>query len=254
MKEELKTAIVDSIVSRAGEENALLFSGGVDSTLIAKVLSDHGAKLKCYTAGFPGSEDIGYAERVASELGLDLEIIEIKDLEKVVKKVMHVIDMDDVVMVSVAIPLFTACGKIKEKIVFSGLGSEEIFAGYRMYEELLPDYKKIDDLSWERLERIQKTDLYRDRKIAAHFGLEIALPYLDPKVIAAAMKIPAQKKISATQNKIILRKIAEELGVPKFIAKRRKRAAQYGSGTMKEFKKLAKSKGHKYVKDYLAKL
>ena len=200
MKEELKTEITRAILERAGDSNAVLFSGGVDSTLIAKILKDNRIGFRCYTAGFPGAEDIKLAEKVADNLSFDLKVVEIKNLEKTVKKVMKVIETRHVVMVSVAIPFYVACSEIKEAVVFSGLGSEEIFAGYQVHKNLLPDYKAIDELSWKRLEQIHDTDIDRDRKLASHFGVELALPFLDPSVVTAAMKIPAKKKVSKTRS------------------------------------------------------
>jgi asparagine synthetase B (glutamine-hydrolysing) len=249
--EELKNAIIEAVMSCVVESNALLFSGGVDSTFIAKILKENEVEFKCYTAGFPGAEDIEYAKRVAYDLGLDLKIVEIKDLEENLKKIIEVIGMKNPVMVSVAIPFYFACSIIQEKNLFSGLGSEEIFAGYRMHKMLLPDYEAIRKLSLKRLEEIKETDIKRDQRIADHFGLKLCKPYLNPNVVDIAMKTPGHYKVTRERDKIILREIAYDMGVPKYVAWRKKRAAQYGSSSMKELKKLARSKGHKYLKDYL---
>ena len=51
------------------------------------------------------------------------------------------------------------------------------------------------------------------------------------------MGIPGERKLSTEHRKIILREIAEELGLPKEIAWRPKQAAQYGSGFDKVMEK-----------------
>jgi len=251
MKEKLKQVLINAVMKNAGSTNALLFSGGVDSTFIAKVLKDNEIIFKCYVAGFLGAEDVDYAKRVADDLELDLVVVEIKELDKKLKEIIEVIKMKNPVMVSVAIPFYFACSMMKEKNVFSGLGSEEIFAGYNMHKNFLPDYKAIQEFSWKRLEEIKETDILRDQRIAKHFNLNLSSPYLDPSVIEIAMKVPGHHKVSREREKIILREIAYDMRVPKYVAWRKKRAAQYGSGSMKELKKLSRSKGHKYTKDYI---
>ncbi|NJE02542.1 asparagine synthase-related protein, partial [Thermococcus sp. JdF3] len=52
-----------------------------------------------------------------------------------------------------------------------------------------------------------------------------------------------EAKIRKGIRKAILREVAVELGLPKWIAERDKKAAQYGSGAQKLLKKLAKSEG-----------
>ena len=54
--------------------------------------------------------------------------------------------------------------------------------------------------------------------------------------------------------KLILRKIANELGLKKEFAFRKKRAAQYGSRFDRAILRLGKRKGFKYKKDYLKSL
>ena len=58
-------------ISRA----AVLFSGGVDSSLIAKAVSNELERTELFVAGTPESNDISFAERVAPELGLQLHKI-----------------------------------------------------------------------------------------------------------------------------------------------------------------------------------
>jgi asparagine synthase (glutamine-hydrolysing) len=61
-------------------------------------------------------------------------------------------------------------------------------------------------------------------------------------------------KMDKNNNKIILREIAEELGLKKEFAWRKKKAAQYGSNFIKGMDKLAKRNGFNYKKDYLGSL
>ena len=76
-------------------------------------------------------------------------------------------------------------------------------------------------------------------KIAKEFGLELACPYLAESVIEAAEKYSPQERVGKV-GKEPLRKAALEMGLPKVIAQRKKKAAQYGSGSQKAIKSLMK--------------
>jgi asparagine synthase (glutamine-hydrolysing) len=77
---------------------------------------------------------------------------------------------------------------------------------------------------------------------------------LERKIIDFAHGLPIESKLSKAQNKIILRKLAMELGAPIELAFRKKTAAQYGSNSDKAIEKLAKQAGAKGKADYLSKI
>ena len=74
---------------------------------------------------------------------------------------------------------------------------------------------------------------------------------MDLEVIKAAMNVNPMHKIGKENKKIILREIAEELGLEKEFAWRPKKAAQYGSNFIKGIDKLAKKHGFAAKKEYL---
>ena len=228
------------------DDIAVLFSGGLDSTLIAKMLKDAKKKFVCYSVGFKGSRDIEFAKRAAKDLGFKLKVIEIKNLEKILKKVVPLIKDPSVLNVSIAIPTFAVieqAKKDKSKIVLTGLGSDEIFAGYSSHRKAFEKgFKAVEKEVENRIKNV-KRDLERDKSIEDYFKIKIETPFLDKKIISFGKKIPTKLKISKNKNKIILRKIGKKIGLPKFVYERKKKAIQYGSGTQKELKKLAKRKG-----------
>ena len=136
------------------------------------------------------------------------------------------------------------------KFLFTGLGSEEIFAGYERHK--LAKDKQAE--CWKGLTVMYERDLLRDMAIATKQGIFFSTPFLDKELIGVAMRIPDKFKIDDFNAKIILREIAEELGLPQEIAWRGKRAAQYGSRIDKAISKLAKKQGFEYKKDYLKSL
>lgn len=257
---ELKELAIDSIKKNIPKERfGILFSGGVDSTLIAQVCKKEKKDFVCYTAalkekGLKQAEDLTYAKKAAKKLNLKLKIktIGLNETERYIKKILNILKEPNVVKVGVALPFYIAfemARKDKIKVMFSGLGSEELFAGYQRHEKA----KNINKECFNGLLNMYERDISRDLAIAKAQNVDLRVPYLEKGLIEYALKIPAEFKLSINQNKLILREVAEQLRLKEF-AWRKKRAAQYGSKFDRAIEKLAKRKGFKHKKDYLVSL
>ena len=66
---ELSSLLRDSVLNTLEDKVAVSFSGGLDSTLLAKIANEC-AEVELFTAGIEGAPDIAYAEKIAEELGL----------------------------------------------------------------------------------------------------------------------------------------------------------------------------------------
>ncbi len=248
----LKKKIEKSVrkMTKDVKEVALLFSGGVDSTLLYVLMSKH-VKVHAYTTGFPDAQDIGWAKRVADELGIDLKTIEL-DLhmvEALLPELVKQLETTNVMKIGVAFPFYVASKLAKEdgnNVIFSGLGTEELFAGYERHVEAYRQggWEGLNRSMWEGLENMWERDLYRDDLATMAHSIELRTPFLDMDVIMEAMSIHPKLKMG-DEKKEVLRKIAKEEGVPTYVARRPKKAAQYGSGVDKAIRKLAKRKGMK---------
>jgi len=257
---ELKELVVDSVKKNIPNSRfGILFSGGVDSTTIAKVCKNLGKEFICYTAalsenGMSEAEDLIYAKKVAKKLGFKLKVktINVKETEKYIKKILKIIKEPNVVKVGVALPFYVAYEialKDKVKVMFSGLGSEELYAGYERHLKV----KNINKECFNGLMQMYDRDLTRDVMVAKSLGIDLRVPFLEKELIEYSLRIPAKFKLNKEQNKIILREVAFELGLGDF-AWRKKRAAQYGSKFDRAIGKLAKKNGFKYKKEYLESL
>ncbi len=260
-KRNVADAILESMKKRIVPKFGILFSGGVDSSLIAFISKKLGCDFTCYTVGIEGSDDIEWAKRVADEYKFNFKHknLSLDELENVVKNAVAILNDADIVKVSVGSVLY-AGGKISiadgNNVLFGGLGSEEIFAGYQRHEEALQadNYEALHKECWNGLRGMWKRDLVRDFAIAKQLGVELKAPFLDESLIKAAMKIHPMLKAGKDGKKIILREAAEFLGLKKEFAWRKKQAAQYGSNFVNGIEKLAKRKNFKYKKDYLQSL
>ena len=232
----------------------VLFSGGIDSTLIAFLCKKYTNNFICYTVGFRDSQDIVFSQEVAKNLNLNhkIKILKLEEVESVLKLTSKILGKDLINIVNVGVGAVEVAAiqlatKDNVNIFFSGLGSEEIFAGYQRHELAL----NINQECWAGLKSMWHRDFKRDFAVAKHYNTEFLVPFLDKEVIMSAMKIDDSLKIKSNIKKYILRKTAIATGVNEEIAFRPKKAAQYGSSFDKAIQKIAKNKGYKYKQNYL---
>ena len=255
---ELSKVIDESVATMCYKEIAVPFSGGIDSSLIAYLAQKNCNAVKLYTVGVGEAKDISNAIQAAKLLGLDIEVIKVNryELEGLLEKTIYYIEDWDPIKVSIALPLYIAFNKIKEdgyRVAFSGQGADELFAGYARY---LRSSNLSLDLE-EDVFKLHKTNLNRDDHVSMANSIEVRYPYLNIEVINTAMRIHPYLKIREKIRKYILRKTAIELGLPKEIAYREKKAIQYGSKSIYNLRKLAKKRGKKlseFLKDIYSKL
>ncbi|MGM5488125.1 MAG: diphthine--ammonia ligase [Nanobdellota archaeon] len=259
IRQELKARLYTAIRKRIPDRKiGLLFSGGIDSTFLALVLKELNIPFTCYTAGIKQegmneAKDVTAAKEVARELNLPLRVKELSlnDVPAYLKKVVPLIEDSNVVKVGVALPFYLACEMAQEddiKVLFSGLGSEEIFAGYNRHRQA----RDINKECRNGLLNMYERDLYRDDVVTMHHTIELRLPFLDHDLIRYALSIPPEYKINEKQSKVILREIAHECGLSEAFSERKKQAAQYGSNIDKAIAKLAKpQKKSEYLRQFL---
>ena len=258
IQEKVEKLITESIEKRIPKRKfGILFSGGVDSTVIAKVCKKLGKEFVCYTAaleepGMKEAEDITYAMKVAKKMGLKLKVkkLRLKEVEEYFKIVVPLIEDNNPVKVGVALTFYAALQEAKKdgvKVIFSGLGSEEIFAGYERHKKSY----NINKECLSGLRKMYERDTYRDDVVTMNNNIELRLPFLDKKLVEYSLKIPGRYKLEDEKDKLVLRQVARKIGIEEEIAYRKKRAAQYGSKFDRAIQKLAKKHGFSLRSEYL---
>lgn len=137
----LSSVLVDQIVSTTlGDvEISCTLSGGLDSSYIAKVLADNTSHpLQVYSVGYPGfmpDDESGFARRIAESLGALFCRVEVdpNEIPYMVSKIAW--HLDEPHQNPVCIPFFVLMRHIGKRlrVVLTGDGADEIFAGYQRY-------------------------------------------------------------------------------------------------------------------------
>lgn len=244
----------------------LLFSGGLDSLAIALILKELNVDFTCYVTGIDrpeiDSKDVTHSIKVAKILGLNLKVIPVNEntFEQLLTESMKFIEDNDVIKTGVSATFNLACKQAKKdgvKLIFSGGGSEDIFAGYNRHLECYKTGGNVNKECLEGLRIIHKRDLYRDDMTTMNNSLEIRLPLLDHELIEYALNINQKFKIKNDYKKYIFRLMIDhyynkDKNITKYIW-RKKMAAQYGSNINWLITKFSKANGYgrhktKYLK------
>ncbi|HYY50287.1 MAG TPA: asparagine synthase (glutamine-hydrolyzing), partial [Nitrososphaeraceae archaeon] len=231
----------------------IIFSGGIDSVIVAWLAKKMVPEVICYTAGIEGSTDIAFARNIAKKLKLKLRVNELtrSEVEQMIPEIINVIENTNAGQVEVAVPVYAAIKLAHEdgiKVMFTGQGADELFGGYSWYTKVVEKegYQKLREHMTEDLLLLYKETLEREDKIAMAHSIEMREPFLDMEIIRVSMQMDLKLNVKSADDifgKHVHRRVAQELGIPKNIAYRIKEAAQHGSGMHTVFDTIARNHG-----------
>ncbi|MFW6146847.1 MAG: asparagine synthetase B family protein [Thermodesulfobacteriota bacterium] len=231
----------------------IIFSGGIDSLLVAYMVQKLDIPFTCYTAGVEGAPDLEWAQKTAEQFDFLIKIkkITLKELERALPHIITTIEDHSLNQVEAAIAFYFAVQKAhqeNEQIILTGQGPDEIFGGYPWYSKIVDEegYESFEQYSWEDTLLGYKETFERENKIATAYGLEMSVPFVDPEVIEVAFRISPELKIRRGNDQIqkrIHREFGVSIGIPKHMALRKKEAAQHGANIHTALEDLAKRTG-----------
>jgi asparagine synthase (glutamine-hydrolysing) len=231
----------------------IIFSGGIDSVIVAWLAKKMVPDVTCYTAGIEGSTDIAFARQIAKKLKLKLRVNELTrdEVEQMIPEIINVIENTNAGQVEVAVPVYAAIKLAHEdgiKVMYTGQGADELFGGYSWYTKVVEKegYQKLREHMTEDLLLLYKETLEREDKIAMAHSIEMREPFLDMEIIRVSMQMDMKLNVKSQDDifgKHVHRRVAQKLGIPKNIAYRIKEAAQHGSGMHQIFDAIARSHG-----------
>jgi asparagine synthase (glutamine-hydrolysing) len=180
----------------------VFLSGGLDSSLVAAIaaqyLRERGERLKTFAVGTDGSPDLEAARFVARHLDTEHHerIYTAQDAVDVLPEVVRVIESFDPSLVRSAVPnyLLAELTASHVKVVLTGEGADELFAGYEYLREL--DDDALHSELVRTVEGLHNLNLQRCDRVTMAHGLEARVPFLDTALIRFALSLPADWKIA----------------------------------------------------------
>jgi asparagine synthase (glutamine-hydrolysing) len=215
----------------------VFLSGGLDSSLVAAIAAEwygeRGERLKTFAVGLEDSPDLLAARAVAEYLGTEHHesVYTAEDALRILPEVVRTIESFDPSLVRSAVPNYILAEFTAHhvKVVLTGEGADEIFAGY----EYLEDFRTEEDLHAElvrTIEGLHNLNLQRADRVTMAHGLEARVPFLELDMISLGLSLPAGWKLAGKdQSEKRLLRQAFDGWLPDDFLWRKK--AQFGDGS-----------------------
>ena len=209
---------------------ACLLSGGLDSSIIASLVSKiYDKPIQTYSIGLEGSEDLKYAREVATYIKSNHTevIVSEEDFFASIQKVIETTESYDTATIRAGVGNLLIAQYISEtsdaKVIFNGDGSNELMGGY-LYMNYAPDALEFDKECKRLLNDISHFDVLRSTMCISSNGLESRSPFLDLDFIAFYLSIPANYRYETNkkQEKYLFRKAFDRDYLPDSVLWRKK--------------------------------
>ncbi len=185
----------------------VFLSGGLDSSLVAAIAARwyaaRGVRLQSFAVGLEGSPDLAAARAAARALGTDHRerVYTADEAMAALGGVVRAIESFEPSLVRSAVPnhMVAALASEHVKVVLTGEGADEIFAGYD-YLRRYRDGAALQDEMVRMVEGLHNLNLQRCDRVTMAHGLEARVPFLDRRVIAHALSLPAAWKLAGPRQ------------------------------------------------------
>ncbi len=214
----------------------VFLSGGLDSS-ITTALSRKiiGRPIHSFSVGIEGCPDLESARMLSRYLDTIHHeyLITVDEVMARLPEIIYYLESYDQDLVRSAIPTYFTARLAKEhvKVVLSGEGADELFAGYGYFKDYTGNGEVLQSEMRRSVSTLHNINLQRvDRLTMAH-SIEARVPFLDKEAIEVGLSIPSEYKLRGNPpiEKWILRKAVEDL-LPDEITWRKKEQFDEGSG------------------------
>ncbi len=250
VREAVVTAVHRRMMSDVGV--GVFLSGGLDSAIVAAIAAKEAARrgevLLTFAVGTETSGDLAAARTVAEFVGSDHHeiLVTAENLEQALDDAVEVIEHFDPSLVRSSVPnlLLAREAAKKVKVVLTGEGADELFAGYSyLHSQEFAEPEVLHRELVRSLEQLHHLNLQRCDRTTMYFGLEAREPFLDTDLIRTALALPPEWKqlTGGRVEKAVLRE-AFRGWLPEDVLWRTKEQFGDGSGSGAVLAALAESK------------
>jgi asparagine synthase (glutamine-hydrolysing) len=233
----VQTLLINSVRKRLISHRPVgfLLSGGLDSSLVASIASKF-VKVTTFSIGYESSSDLIAARKVAKYLdSVHHEVILTDDdIKSSLNDLIKTLGCYDVTTIRASMPMYILSKYISEKtdikVLFSGEGSDELFAGYlylHKFTTLFDLQKELESL----IDNLQYFDVRRADRTTARWGLELRVPFLDADLVEFVMALHPHVKMGKTRMEKLVLRDAFVGWLPDEILYRKKEAFSDGVGS-----------------------
>jgi asparagine synthase (glutamine-hydrolysing) len=230
-----------------GGELPVAFSGGIDSTVLARRFTG-----PLYTVGFPKSHDIEAARSAAELLDRELRVVELDHgtLERAIPTVARATGRTNAMDIQIALPLYILAERVAAdgfSRLALGQAADELFGGYAKVERAPEDDRVAAETVRGARDEVVATlpdQFERDRLALRAAGVEPLTPFAHDRVVSAALGLSGSQLVRDGTRKWALRRAVADR-VPEAILEREKKALQYGTLAARELDRLARQAGFK---------
>lgn len=233
VRRRLERAVVKRLMGDV--PTGVFLSGGLDSSLVAALMRPHAVPLHSFTAGMRGAPDLAAAREVAEFLGTEHHelVYSEQDVAQALPAVIRHLESFDAPLVRSAVPNYFLARLASRhvKVVLTGEGADELFAGYAyLRAKTAPEALRgeLDRIT----ERLQDTNLQRGDRMTMAFGLEARVPFLDLSLLRYVGRLPAELLTprEGYPEKSLLREACKGL-LPPHLLRREKMKFSEGAGS-----------------------
>jgi asparagine synthase (glutamine-hydrolysing) len=222
------------------EKVVIAFSGGVDSSVLAKICKDLGKTVNLITIGFANSHDILFSQTISKLLGLAsghiaFELEEDKFVNDY-KYIMSRFGCANLSHIENCLAFYQISKIVNDNnlgpMFLTANGFDELFCGYDRYRSI---YCRGEDSLLSFMNEKIENELHMMKEISLiieSLNIKSFQPFLTDSFINYVKGIPFEFKIKGPEDmmrKHIVREIAIQIGVPKESAFHPKKAMQYGT-------------------------
>ena len=179
--------------------DALLLSGGLDSSILASILRPEYSVAAGFGADAP---DLAYARHAAKRYSKNhVEVVfDHNRMAELVEQVIQIFRTFDPIEIRNSAVALAGIEQAKSdgcSAIMTGDGGDELFAGYNYLSRYYSDMQRLDS----ELKRLWQVMHFSSEKLGEHVGVDVKTPFLDRQFASFAKSMSTSEKVGEHDGK-----------------------------------------------------